>query len=115
MRASGARGEWAAEGGQQCTARLPPAQPPPRLSTTPHPNLSSPGIADVDTRAITLRLRDTGCLNAVITRNAKLSDSELVERARGWSIVGKDLISEVGGREEVEGGRRVVGRPGWPG
>ena len=54
-----------------------------------------PGIAGVDTRALTLRLRETGCLNAVICADASVPDEELVERARAFSIVGKDLISEV--------------------
>ena len=54
-----------------------------------------PGIAGVDTRALTLRLRETGCLNAVICADASVSDAELVERAKSFSIVGKDLISEV--------------------
>ena len=54
-----------------------------------------PGIAGVDTRALTLRLRETGCLNAVICADASIPDSELVARAKSFSIVGKDLISEV--------------------
>lgn len=53
------------------------------------------GIADVDTRAITRALRTTGCLNGVITTDASLSDEDLVARTKEWSILGKDLISEV--------------------
>ena len=53
------------------------------------------GIADVDTRAITRALRQTGCLNGVICTDASKSDDELLEQARSWSILGKDLISEV--------------------
>ena len=53
------------------------------------------GIADVDTRAITRALRTTGCLNGVITTDASIPDAELVERTKSWSILGKDLISEV--------------------
>ena len=40
------------------------------------------GIADVDTRAITRRLRTTGCLNGVITTDESLTDEELVEKTR---------------------------------
>ena len=40
------------------------------------------GIADVDTRAITRRLRQDGCLNGVITTDASLSDEELIARTR---------------------------------
>jgi len=35
-------------------------------------------IADVDTRAITRRLRETGCLNGVITTDASKTDEELI-------------------------------------
>lgn len=54
-----------------------------------------PGIAGVDTRALTLRLRETGCLNAVICADASVPDAELVAKAKSFSIAGKDLISEV--------------------
>ena len=40
------------------------------------------GIADVDTRAITRRLRQDGCLNGVITTDASLSDEELIAKTR---------------------------------
>ena len=51
------------------------------------------GISDIDTRAITRRLRDTGCLNGVITTDAAKTDDELIAMAKGWTIVGKDMIS----------------------
>lgn len=60
------------------------------------------GITDIDTREITRRLRETGCLNGVLTTDASLSDSELVEKAKGYNIVGKDLISEVTCTEPYE-------------
>ena len=50
------------------------------------------GISDIDTREITRRLRETGCLNGVLTTDAALSDEELVARAKAYDIVGKDLI-----------------------
>ena len=53
------------------------------------------GIANVDTRAITRRLRVDGCLNGVICTDASVSDEALVEMTKSWSIVGQDLIKEV--------------------
>jgi|TARA_B110000259_G_scaffold113787_1_gene129719 hypothetical protein len=52
------------------------------------------GISDIDTRAITRRLRDTGCLNGVITTDSAKTDEELVTMCKAWTIVGKDMISE---------------------
>lgn len=60
------------------------------------------GIADVDTRAITRRLRVTGCLNGVITTDENLPDEELIQKAKSWTIVGKDLIKEVTCSEPYE-------------
>ena len=39
--------------------------------------------------------RETGCLNGVITSDASIPSEKLVEMAKGYNIVGKDLISEV--------------------
>ncbi|MDA9098851.1 glutamine-hydrolyzing carbamoyl-phosphate synthase small subunit [bacterium] len=60
------------------------------------------GISDIDTRAITRRLRDTGCLNGVITTDASKTDEELVTMCKEWTIVGKDMISEVSSKEQYE-------------
>ena len=60
------------------------------------------GIANVDTRAITRRLRESGNLNGIITSDSSLSDEELIERAKSWSIVGKDLISDISIKEPYE-------------
>ena len=60
------------------------------------------GIADVDTRAITRRLRVTGCLNGVITTDTSISDADLIEQTKSWTIVGKDLIKEVTCTEPYE-------------
>jgi carbamoylphosphate synthase small subunit len=68
------------------------------------------GIADVDTRAITRALRQTGCLNGVICTDASKSDDELLQQARSWSILGKDLISEVSGSNSDQ--RRCLIRTG---
>jgi carbamoyl-phosphate synthase small subunit len=60
------------------------------------------GIADVDTRAITRRLRDTGALNGIITTDLSTPVEELVAQTKSWSILGKDLISEVTCSEPYE-------------
>lgn len=60
------------------------------------------GIANVDTRAITRRLRATGCLNGVITTDSSIPDAELVAMTKAWTIVGKDLIKEVTCSEPYE-------------
>ena len=44
------------------------------------------GIADVDTRAITRRLRTNGCLNGVITTDESLTDEELIAKTRVRAI-----------------------------
>jgi carbamoyl-phosphate synthase small subunit len=54
-----------------------------------------PGLAGVDTRALTLRLREAGCLNAVLCHDPAVPAAELVARAAGWSIVGQDLVAQV--------------------
>lgn len=60
------------------------------------------GIANVDTRAITRRLRVTGCLNGVITTDQSISDEKLIAMTKEWTIVGKDLIKEVTCKEPYE-------------
>ena len=60
------------------------------------------GIANVDTRAITRRLREAGNLNGVITSDTSKSDDELIELAKSWNIVGKDLISDISINEPYE-------------
>jgi carbamoyl-phosphate synthase small subunit len=54
-------------------------------------------IAEVDTRAITRKLRDGGAMNAVISSDDTISDQALVEKARAVpSMAGLDLASDVG-------------------
>jgi len=60
------------------------------------------GIANVDTRAITRRLRVTGCLNGVITTDKSKSDEQLIEMTKSWTIVGQDLIKDVTCTEPYE-------------
>ena len=57
-----------------------------------------PAIAGVDTRAITLRLRDQGALRGILTTRpeSELSDEALVKRVLGTpGLLGRDLIAEV--------------------
>lgn len=54
------------------------------------------GISDIDTRALTRKLRDEGSKKGVISSEAHYSDDELVEKARAWAgLVGRDLVQEV--------------------
>ncbi|XP_020588802.1 carbamoyl-phosphate synthase small chain, chloroplastic [Phalaenopsis equestris] len=53
------------------------------------------GIYDVDTRAITRRLREDGSLIGVLTTEEYKADKELIEMAQKWKIVGVDLISGI--------------------
>ncbi|KAL9240640.1 hypothetical protein vseg_014837 [Gypsophila vaccaria] len=53
------------------------------------------GIYDVDTRAITRRLREDGSLIGVLSTENSKSDAQLLDMARSWDIVGVDLISGV--------------------
>jgi carbamoyl-phosphate synthase small subunit len=54
-------------------------------------------IDDVDTRAITKKLRVDGAMNAVISTDAALSDEQLVAKAKAQpSMAGLDLASDVG-------------------
>lgn len=52
-------------------------------------------IYDVDTRAITRRLRENGSLIGVLSTEKTQTDDELLEMTRKWKIVGVDLISGV--------------------
>lgn len=48
---------------------------------------------DVDTRAITRRLRQDGSLIGVLSTEQSKTDEELLEMSRSWDIVGKNLLS----------------------
>ncbi|PKU68090.1 carbamoyl-phosphate synthase small chain, chloroplastic isoform X1 [Dendrobium catenatum] len=52
-------------------------------------------IYDVDTRAITRRLREDGSLIGVLSTDESTTDKELIEMAHKWKIVGVDLISGI--------------------
>ncbi|XP_078428666.1 carbamoyl phosphate synthetase A [Wolffia australiana] len=53
------------------------------------------GIYDVDTRAITRRLREDGSLIGVLSTDESKTDDMLLDMSREWQIVGVDLISGV--------------------
>ncbi|CAI0554825.1 unnamed protein product [Linum tenue] len=69
------------------------------------------GIYDVDTRAITRRLRQDGSLIGVLSTEEVKSDEELLEMSRSWDIVGVDLISGVSCTEPYEWVDRT--KPDW--
>ena len=58
-----------------------------------------PGIQDVDTRALTKKLRVRGAMKGFISTE-NVPDAEAVERARNWQgLVGVDYVKEVTHRE----------------
>mmetsp|Transcript_13010 Transcript_13010/g.24832 ORF Transcript_13010/g.24832 Transcript_13010/m.24832 type:complete len:463 (+) Transcript_13010:109-1497(+) len=57
------------------------------------------GIADVDTRELTRRIRDKGALVGVISDDASLSDEDLIAKAKSWKIEGVDFLSQVTTKE----------------
>ncbi len=73
------------------------------------------GISDVDTRALTKALRDTGCLVGVISTDESKSNDELLAMAKSWTIVGKDLLSVVSCTQPYEWRqvRRAKGGAMW--
>lgn len=60
------------------------------------------GISNIDTRALTKKLRETGCLVGVVTTDSTIPSAELVKKAKSWTIVGKDLLSVVSCKEPYE-------------
>jgi carbamoyl-phosphate synthase small subunit len=54
------------------------------------------GISEIDTRALTRRLRDVGSLKGVICTDETLSDQDLVRQAQDWpGLDGVDLVKTV--------------------
>lgn len=58
------------------------------------------GISDVDTRALTRRLRDTGAMPGVICTDMGVSDAALLAQAAGWTLDGKDMVSLVSTKQQ---------------
>ncbi|MCB0114379.1 MAG: glutamine-hydrolyzing carbamoyl-phosphate synthase small subunit [Caldilineaceae bacterium] len=55
-----------------------------------------PGISEVDTRALTRRLREQGVLHAALCTDGSRSAEELLEMAQSWEgLDGRDLVKEV--------------------
>ncbi len=63
-----------------------------------------PAVEGVDTRALTLRIREAGALKAVIAAGPDCENvPALLEKARSWSgLVGIDLVKEVSCREAYD-------------
>ena len=58
------------------------------------------GISNIDTRALTRRLRITGAMNGILSSEI-LDDAELVRRARAADgLVGRDLVQDVTTKEQ---------------
>ena len=68
------------------------------------------GIAGVDTRGITMRVREKGALAGVVCGDGSVTDDELLSLAKSWSIEGKDLISEVTTGAAYDWARATSGR-----
>eukprot|EP00898_Chlorokybus_atmophyticus_P000403 jgi/Chlat1/1363/Chrsp119S01781 len=60
------------------------------------------GISELDTRALTKKLRETGALMGVISTDSALTDDQLTEKAKSWSIVGEDLITPASSQKPYE-------------
>ncbi|MCB9160116.1 MAG: glutamine-hydrolyzing carbamoyl-phosphate synthase small subunit [Caldilineaceae bacterium] len=55
-----------------------------------------PGISEIDTRALTRRLREQGILHAALSTDGQHSVDELLAMARTWEgLDGRDLVREV--------------------
>ncbi len=55
-----------------------------------------PGISEIDTRALTRRLRQTGSLHGALCTDGSRSSEELLTLARDWEgTEGRDLVQEV--------------------
>lgn len=70
-----------------------------------------PGIAGIDTRALTRHIRSVGDLRAVIIHNANdLSDEEIIEKAKNAPLPGdRDVVAEVQAFEEATFGDENTG------
>lgn len=70
-----------------------------RANATLHDYLARhgiPGISEVDTRALTRRLRDKGVLHGALCTDGSHTADELLAMARSWhGLDGRDLVQEV--------------------
>ena len=58
------------------------------------------GISEIDTRALTRRIRDAGAMPGVICTDASVSDEQLRAAVASWTLDGKDMIKEVSTTEK---------------
>ena len=59
-------------------------------------NNKIPGLAGIDTRALTLKLRTDGAMKSFISVTGQVSEDEAVERAREWEgLEGQDYAAKV--------------------
>ncbi len=58
------------------------------------------GIAEVDTRALTRRIREAGAMPGVICTDPSVSTEALLAQAKGWTLDGKDMISVVSTKQQ---------------
>ncbi|CAL0305293.1 unnamed protein product [Lupinus luteus] len=72
------------------------------LMTNPHIGNTGINFDDVDTRAITRRLRQDGSLIGVLSTDNSKTDEELLQMSQSWDIVGIDLISGVSCKSPLE-------------
>ncbi|OIO60663.1 MAG: carbamoyl phosphate synthase small subunit [Verrucomicrobia bacterium CG1_02_43_26] len=58
-----------------------------------------PGLTDIDTRALTKKLRSSGAMRACLSTE-NISDTDAIEKARNWSgMVGQDFVHSVSCKE----------------
>ena len=66
-----------------------------------------PGICGIDTRALVRRIREHGAMRGVLSTR-DLNDSSLVAKAKAApGLVGRDLVREVMGRENLDWDKRL--------
>jgi len=73
-----------------------------------------PGISEIDTRALTRRLREKGVLHAALCTDGSMSAEQLLEKAKSWQgLDGRDLVQEVTCQEPYNwvDGTRVEWQP----
>jgi len=59
-------------------------------------NNNIPCLAGIDTRALTLKLRERGTLKGYVSAEGKVAESEAIERARAWEgLDGQDYATRV--------------------
>jgi len=67
-----------------------------------------PGIANLDTRALTRKLRVTGALKGVLCTDPRKSDEQLVEMATASAgLVGRNLVAEVSCSDAIDWSQRL--------